>query len=97
MHGAEGADFEGLNAVLHVIHWTRGAGEVKNVIYFSAVEGLVDIELAKLEAGVVAQVVEVGGASGEQIVGDDDRVAFGQQRITKMRAEEAGSSGDQGA
>lgn len=83
--------------MFHVIDGTGGASEVKNVIDLSAVEGKVDIELAELEAGIVAQVIEIGGASGEQIVDDDDRVTFCKECITEMRSEEAGTSSDQGA
>jgi hypothetical protein len=83
--------------MFHVIDRTGGTSEVKNVIYFSAIEGKVDIELTELEAGVFAQVIEIGGASGEQVVDDNDRVTISKECITEMRSEEASSSSDQGA
>ena len=70
---------------------------MENVVDFSAIKGDIDIELTKFEARVVAKMVEVRGASGEEIIDGDDGITFGQQSVTKMRSEEAGSAGDQRA
>ena len=74
-----------------------GAGEVEDVIDSAAVEGLVDVELAELEAAVVLEMIEVREASSEQIVNDDDGIAFTEQGVTQVGAQESGTSGDQGA
>src|ERR1700733_7086516 len=40
---------------------------------------------------------EVGKAAGEQVVGGYDAIAFGEQAVAKMRAQEPCSAGDEGA
>ena len=42
-------------------------------------------------------MLEVRQLPGQQIVGDNDGVAFGQQSIAQVRAQEAGSASHQGA
>ena len=49
---AQGTDLESGDAVQGVIHRTGGAGEVENVIDFTAVEGLVDIDTAEVQTAI---------------------------------------------
>ena len=70
---------------------------MENEIDRTAVKGLGDIDLLKLKPVVVAQVFEVRELSGQQIVCDHHGIAFRQQRVAQMRAQESGSSGYQGA
>ena len=90
-------DLQRGDSVHGVIHRTGGAGEVEDVIHRAAVERLIDINLPKFKAGFVSQVIEVGKFSGEQIVGDNDGVAFGEQGIAQVRTQEPGSASYQGA
>ena len=65
------------------------------------VHELVDDELVEhravdeAEVGVVAQVVEVAQAAGGQVVERDHAVAPGEQGLDQVRADEAGTAGDQ--
>ena len=70
---------------------------MKNVIDRAAIEGLDDIDLLKFKPVVVAQVLEIRQLSGQEIIRCHHRVAFCQQRVAQMRAQESGSSGYQGA
>src|SRR6266542_4663477 len=96
VHGSNRADFQGVNSVDHVIDGTRGRGEVKNVIYFSAFKLTIDIELQKFKVPFAPQVLDIGKTAGEQVVHGNHRISFSQQRIAQMRAEKAGASRDQG-
>ena len=93
----ERTDLESGDSVRGIIHRAGGAGEVENEIHRSAVKGLIDIDLLKFKAGFVAQVREVRKLSGQEIVGDNNGVALGQQGIAQMRAQETGSASHQGA
>src|SRR5215469_2619673 len=70
---------------------------MENVVDLAAVERPVDIQLLKFEITFSAQVLDVRRAPGEEIVHGDDRVAFRQQRVAQVRAEEPGATGDQRA
>ena len=37
---------------------------------------------------------QIGSLSGREVVDTDDGVAFGQQRVTQMRAKKSGRAGD---
>ena len=51
----------------------------------------------KLEARLVAKMIEIGAAAGEQVVDDDDTPALAQQGIAEMGSQKAGAAGDQSA
>ncbi len=89
------SDLQGFDPVLGVIDRTRGAGEMKYVIHFAAVEGLVDVDLLEFKPGFAAEMVEIRSPSGQQIVDDNDGITLRQQRVAQMRTQEAGSAGDQ--
>jgi hypothetical protein len=57
MKRAQRAPFEGFDAVHGVVHRTGRASGVKNIIYFAAIERLVDVNLAKLKTTFVAQMM----------------------------------------
>src|SRR5208282_173086 len=95
--GTQRSDLESFDSVFGVIDRAGGAGEMKYVIELAAVERLVDVDLLKFKAWVAPQVIKVGEPSSQQIVDRDDRITLGQQCITQVGTEEAGSAGDQGA
>ena len=41
------------------------------------------------------QVLDVGQVAGDEVVHADDLVAFGQESLAQVRADEAGATGDQ--
>ncbi len=92
--GSERADFERGDAVHAVVNRAGRAGKVKDVVDFAHVERLANIFLDKFETRIVAQVLEVGAASGEQIVDDDHAPAFAEQGVAQMRSQETGAAGD---
>jgi len=49
---------------------------------FSAVDFAVDIDLQKFKLAFTAKVLDVGKASGEQVVDGNDRITLSQQGIT---------------
>jgi len=48
----------------------------------------------QFETRVIAKVREVGEASCKKVVGHDKRVAFSEQSVAKVRADEASSARD---
>ena len=84
---AEGADLEGLDRELEVIDGTRRAREVQH-----AVEGAVDFHegcdvlAPKLEVGMVGDVGEIGGTTGEMIVHSQNPVPCGEEPVNEMRS-----------
>src|ERR1700693_1043126 len=79
-----------------VIDRAGGAGEMKYVVDFAAIEGLVDVDPLKFKSRVATQMIEVGTPSSQQIVDSNDGITLGQQCVTQMRTQKAGSAGDQG-
>src|SRR5439155_23225841 len=79
-----------------VVHRASRAGEVKYIIDSSAIERLVDVNLAKFKPTFIAQMLEIGLPAGQQVINGDNQVAFAQKRITQMGAEESRSAGHQG-
>ena len=67
-----------LDAVYGVVHRAGWTGEVKDVIDFAAIEGLIDVDFTQLEAAVITQVFDVGPTAGNKIVDGDDGVSFSQ-------------------
>ena len=45
---------------------------------------------------VAGEMGDVIHATGEQIIKDDDAMAFGKQPVTEMRTEKASTAGDDG-
>ncbi len=87
--GIEGAGRtyqEGFDAQAGVVDRTGGRGEVEDVVDGARIEWLADIVLDEAEAGLVGEMGEIGMVAGREVVEADDGVAFGEQRVTKMRA-----------
>src|SRR4029077_11754726 len=92
--GAEGSDFQSRNAVIAVVDRARRAGEMKNEIALAHIERFANVFLNEFEARLVAEVGDVGAATGEQVVDDDHTPAFGEQGIAEMRTQKAGAPSD---
>ena len=91
---AERADLERRNGQLEIVDGARGARPMQHEIDRSFdVDVVRDIVLDERERPV-REMRDVGDVAGEQIVDADDGVAAVEQRIGKMRADEARSSGD---
>src|ERR1700677_1155489 len=95
MKRASLSNLKSLNSVVSVIDRARRAGEMEYVIHFAAVERLIDVDLLEFELWFVAEVIEIGSSSGQQIIDDDDGITLCQQCIAQMGTQEAGSAGDQ--
>ena len=57
--------------------------------------GIADIALVDFD--LVFDVGDVGGRAGGHVVEDRDLVALGKQRITEVRTDKTGSTGDENA
>src|SRR5579863_10022649 len=78
-----------------VIDRAGGTGEVEDVIHLAAIEWLINVDLLKFKSRVATQVFKIGKPSSQQVVDGDNRVAFGQQCVAKMRAQETGRPSNQ--
>src|SRR6266568_4859284 len=96
MKCAQGSNLKRLDAVHGVIDRAGGTCKMENVIDWAAIERLVDVDILKLETRIVAQVLDVCLPPSEEVVDCHNRVAFRQQGITQMRAQESGSASHQG-
>jgi len=65
-----------LNPVRGIIHRTRRAGEVKNIIECAPLARLANIFLHKVEPGIVTQMLKVRQSPCQQIVGRHYAIAF---------------------
>src|SRR6266850_4978710 len=83
-----------VSGIVHRAGWTR---KVKDVVDRATWDRGANVVLKKFEAGVIAQMLEVGKSSGEEIVGGHHRITFSQQSVAEMRSEEARSPRDQRA
>ena len=61
------------------------------------VHRLVDVRLPELEVGVALERAHVGRRTGDEVVESEHTVAMSEQRLAEVRADEAGSAGDDGA
>ena len=57
--------------------------------------GIADIALVDFD--LILDVGDVGGRAGGHVVEDRDLVALGKQRITEVRTDKTGSTGDENA
>src|SRR5438034_316671 len=96
--GAERAHLEGLDRILEIVAWARGAGEVQDGVH-AAVDRkeLRDVVLLELERGGVEEVLDVLDAAGEQAVDGEDVPTAKDERAAEVRAQEPGATGDDGA
>src|SRR5438270_4712539 len=74
--GANGADLERGNPMNCVIDRAGGAGEVEHVIDVADVEWLANVLFYKFERGLIAEMIEIDAASGEEIIDDNHAAAF---------------------
>jgi hypothetical protein len=93
--GSLGADIQGLGTEPGVIGRAGRGCEIEEIIDLPQIKGLADILLHQGESRFILQVREVGGTPRSKIVHAHHPVPLGQKSVTEMRAEEAGSAGDQ--
>jgi len=67
---------------------------MKNVVYVTAIEGLTYILVQQFETRFIAEVREVGQPSCKKVVGHHNRVAFCEQSVAEVGANEASSARD---
>jgi hypothetical protein len=95
--GAERAHLQGLDGQLEVVDRGGGTREVQHVVERPAHHDVVgDVVLDEEEAGV-ADVGDVVGRTGEEVVHADDLAPVGEQEIAEMGANEAGPAGHEDA
>lgn len=90
--GAVGADAEGFDAEAGIVDGAGRGSEVEDVVDRAEVEGLDDVLLDEVEAGLVLEVAEIVEGAGAEVVDADDGVVIGQQGIGEVGAEEASCS-----
>ena len=73
---AERAYSKSFNTMYGVVHGAGGAGKVKNIIDFAAIERGSDVEFAKLKLRFVAEMSQVRQTSRQQIVDRNNRIAI---------------------
>ena len=84
----------GLHRVELVVHRRGRAGQVVDLVDFHEQrEG--DVVAHQLELRMGQQVDHVVAGAGEEVVDAEHRVPVGQQPATEVRADEAGTAGDQ--
>src|SRR5207237_660792 len=92
--GPERADFERLNGVVEVVHRARRTRKVEHAVERTLdLDKVRDVVQHELKAGMLTEVGEVGGVTGEEIVHSDDAVTLFQQPVTQMRPEKPRGSG----
>src|SRR5581483_866739 len=89
-----GAD--GAHRVALVVDRRGRTGQVIDLVHLQR-QRLGDVVAHQLEAVVVQQVLDVDPRPGEEVVQTDHLVSVGQEPFAKVRAKEAGASGDQDA
>jgi hypothetical protein len=94
--GAVHAGFGGLHGVELVVDRRGRAGQVIDLVDFD-IEREGDVVAHQLEIRVVEEMGDVVLGAGEEVVETDDVVAFGEQTLAEMAAEEAGAAGDEDA
>ena len=80
-----------------IVHRASGAGKMKNVIYFPAVKRLIDVDFPKFKTSFVAKMVKIGLPAGQEVIHRNNGIAFRQQSVAEVRAQEPGPAGNQGA
>ena len=94
----ERAYFQGLDRQLQIIDRAGGGSEVENEVDRSVNEQVVRyVILDELEPGIPGEMGDVGRGPRDEIVDAGDGVAFGDQTITQMRAEESRPTRDYGS
>src|SRR5262249_62418645 len=91
--GAEGADLERLNRQFQVVERGRGTREVQDPIERGVEADMIgDVVLDEQEASAVADVLEVVGRAGDEVVHADHLRAVSEQALAKVAADEAGGA-----
>src|SRR5205823_4220051 len=81
--GPERADFEGLNGIVEVVDRAGRTGEVEHPVEGALnLDEVRDIVQDELKAGMLAEVGDVGGVTGEEIIHSHDAVTLYQQPVT---------------
>src|SRR4051812_21040064 len=77
--------------MLHVIFRASRRCKMKDEIDLAkqAIERFADVNIFEFEARLARELLNIVETSGQKIVECDDRIAFGDQRIAKMRPQEA--------
>ena len=79
------------NRMFEIVDGAGQGGEMKNTIYVTfGIERLANIPLAEFEPRVAPQMLDIPGVAGDEIIQPDDLVAFGDQPVAQVGADEAG-------
>ena len=89
---------ERLDRQLQVVDGGGRAGKVEDVVKIAFhVDEVGHVQIHKREALMAHQVGDVVGRPRDEVVHADHMMAFGQKALAEMRAEEAGTAGDERA
>src|SRR6266699_192047 len=97
MECSERTDFQSCDSVNRIVHRTGGTGKMKNVVHSAAVKRLINVDLTKFKASFVAEMMKISLSTGQEVIRHDYGITLRQQGVAQVRAQEAGSAGDQGA
>ncbi len=86
----------GLDGVVLVVQGRCGTGQIVDAVDLE-LEGVDDVMAHQFKAGIALEVLDVGLATGEEVVETDDFVTLTDQAVTEVGSEESGSTGDENA
>ena len=92
--GAMHAGLGRLHGIVLIVDRRGRAGEIVDLVDLD-IERKRHVVAHQLEARMADQMLDVALAAGEEIVDANDVVAVGNQAIAQVRAEKAGTAGDQ--
>jgi hypothetical protein len=91
----QGTGVEGLDGVGQVVFGTRQRRKVDHAIHRTVNrEGPRDVLFQELEVRVAGQVRQIVGMPGQEIIQRHQGVTLTQQTVAKVRANKAGSTGN---
>jgi len=97
MKSSQRTDLQCGNAVNAVIDRAGRTCKVKDVVDAAHVEWLANVFFYKFEPGIIAEMVKIRAAAGQQIIDDHHAPALAEQSVTKVRPEESSATGDERA
>ena len=92
--GPDHGGFHGLDGIVLVVRRRSRAGKIVDAVHLE-LEWVDHIMANKFEAGIPQKMVDIGLASGEEIIETDDFMPLLDETIAKMGTEKSGSAGDE--
>jgi hypothetical protein len=93
----DGPDHGGLHRldrIILVVWWRSWTSEIIDSVYLE-LEGIDHVMAYEFKAGIPQKMLDIGLASGEEIIETDDFMLLLDETIAKMGTEKSGSAGDE--